>query len=56
MELKLTNCDLSVEIDAEDLNWILSHTDRWNAMFNKYNKLIGVSGYSRIFGGNYNDV
>jgi hypothetical protein len=59
MEIKLTNCNYSVVIDAEDLNLVLSHSTKWYARFAKpveefgfadHNKVIGVSAHSVLIG------
>jgi hypothetical protein len=49
MQLKLTRSNLSVEIDVEDLDKILSHTSRWY-LSKKNGNIQGVIGKSKLLG------
>lgn len=50
MQIKLSNCNLCVEIDAEDLNNVLKHTESWCGSFDRNGKIKAIVGNSIILG------
>lgn len=49
IQIKASNCDISFQIDDEDLAFVLSHTKNWQIKFNRNNTTVaGVFATSKI--------